>query len=216
MRYIGITHYTPSAFGDLAGIIEREEIDLRPIALFESTCARRKADAAAGGRARRRCDGDRPFGGGGLFRQVRGKALPSSAAEAGCASWAQFFLKYIVAASCGHLRDSGDQRPGASRRRSRSGTRADAGRCYAPPDGRGIRCEARSLGAPMASPPICPPGLCWVRSRWKLSEQAPSVCFLRRVPVFSRVDASPPAVGTSDVTAESSESLPPKRILEAS
>jgi diketogulonate reductase-like aldo/keto reductase len=27
VRYIGITHYTPSAFGDLAAIIEREEID---------------------------------------------------------------------------------------------------------------------------------------------------------------------------------------------
>jgi len=39
---------------------------------------------------------NRPFGGGGLFRRVRGKALPSWAAELGCASWAQFFLKYIV------------------------------------------------------------------------------------------------------------------------
>ena len=39
---------------------------------------------------------NRPFGGGGLFRQVRGKASPPWAAEVGCASWAQFFLKYIV------------------------------------------------------------------------------------------------------------------------
>ena len=39
---------------------------------------------------------NRPFGGGGLFRKVRGKSLPPWAAELGCASWAQFFLKYIV------------------------------------------------------------------------------------------------------------------------
>ena len=37
--------------------------------------------------------------------------------------------------------------------------------------------------------------------RRRLSEQAPSVCFLRRVPVLSRVDASLPAVGIFDVTA---------------
>lgn len=39
---------------------------------------------------------NRPFGGGGLFRAVRGEALPPWAVEAGCASWAQFFLRYAV------------------------------------------------------------------------------------------------------------------------
>lgn len=39
---------------------------------------------------------NRPFGGGGLFRTVRGEMLPPWAAEAGCASWAQFFLRYAV------------------------------------------------------------------------------------------------------------------------
>lgn len=39
---------------------------------------------------------NRPFDGGGLFPAVRGKALPSWAAEAGCANWAQFFLRYAV------------------------------------------------------------------------------------------------------------------------
>jgi len=37
-----------------------------------------------------------PFGRGRLFRAVQGQPLPSWAAEFDCASWAQFFLKYIV------------------------------------------------------------------------------------------------------------------------
>jgi diketogulonate reductase-like aldo/keto reductase len=39
---------------------------------------------------------NRPFDGGGLFPAVRGKALPPWAAEAGCANWAQFFLRSAV------------------------------------------------------------------------------------------------------------------------
>jgi diketogulonate reductase-like aldo/keto reductase len=40
---------------------------------------------------------NRPFGGGGLFGRVAGKPLPPWAAEIDCKSWAQFFLKWIVA-----------------------------------------------------------------------------------------------------------------------
>ncbi len=38
-----------------------------------------------------------PFGRGRLFQAVQGRALPPWAADFDCASWAQFFLKYIVA-----------------------------------------------------------------------------------------------------------------------
>jgi aryl-alcohol dehydrogenase-like predicted oxidoreductase len=38
-----------------------------------------------------------PFGRGRLFNAVQGKPLPDWAAEFDCKSWAQFFLKYIVA-----------------------------------------------------------------------------------------------------------------------
>jgi diketogulonate reductase-like aldo/keto reductase len=40
---------------------------------------------------------NRPFDGGSLFRRVRGKSLPSWAAEFDCQNWAQYFLKFIVA-----------------------------------------------------------------------------------------------------------------------
>jgi aryl-alcohol dehydrogenase-like predicted oxidoreductase len=39
---------------------------------------------------------NRPFAEGALFRRVRGQPLPSWAAEIGAASWAQFFLKFVI------------------------------------------------------------------------------------------------------------------------
>jgi diketogulonate reductase-like aldo/keto reductase len=40
---------------------------------------------------------NRPFGAGGLFERVRGRPLPDFAADFDCASWAQLFLKWIIA-----------------------------------------------------------------------------------------------------------------------
>lgn len=96
VRYIGITHYTPSAFADLAGIIEREEIDFvqLPYSIDLRDAEKRTLPLAAERQVAVMVN--RPLGGGGLFRQVRGKTLPPWAAELGCASWAQFFLKFIV------------------------------------------------------------------------------------------------------------------------
>jgi len=39
---------------------------------------------------------NRPFAEGAMFRRVKGKPLPPWAAELGIASWAQYFLKWIV------------------------------------------------------------------------------------------------------------------------
>lgn len=96
VRYIGITHYTPSAFADLAGIVEREEIDFvqLPYSIDQREAEQRMLPLAAERRVAVLVN--RPFGGGGLFRRVRGKTLPPWVAEFGCASWAQFFLKFIV------------------------------------------------------------------------------------------------------------------------
>jgi aryl-alcohol dehydrogenase-like predicted oxidoreductase len=40
---------------------------------------------------------NRPFTEGTLFRKVRGQPLPPWASELGCESWAQLFLKWILA-----------------------------------------------------------------------------------------------------------------------
>ncbi len=42
---------------------------------------------------------NRPFSEGGLFQRVRGRALPEWATALDCESWAQFFLKWILAHS---------------------------------------------------------------------------------------------------------------------
>jgi diketogulonate reductase-like aldo/keto reductase len=39
---------------------------------------------------------NRPFAEGAMFRRVHGKPLPAWAQEVGIASWAQYFLKWIV------------------------------------------------------------------------------------------------------------------------
>ncbi|MGE5145708.1 MAG: aldo/keto reductase [Candidatus Eiseniibacteriota bacterium] len=97
VRYIGITHYTDSALPQLADIIGREKIDFvqlsyslddrAPEERLLPLCAERGTGVIA----------NRPFGQGGMFRRVRGKKLPDWAAEFDCRSWAQFFLKYLVA-----------------------------------------------------------------------------------------------------------------------
>jgi aryl-alcohol dehydrogenase-like predicted oxidoreductase len=40
---------------------------------------------------------NRPFAEGAMFRRVQGRPVPDWAEKAGCASWAQFFLKWILA-----------------------------------------------------------------------------------------------------------------------
>ncbi|MGE5255423.1 MAG: aldo/keto reductase, partial [Hyphomicrobiales bacterium] len=40
---------------------------------------------------------NRPFERGGMFGKVQGKPLPEWSADFDCRSWAQFFLKFVVA-----------------------------------------------------------------------------------------------------------------------
>lgn len=96
IRYIGITHYTTSAFRDLAAIIESEQIDFvqLPYSIDVREAERRMLPLAVNRGVA--VLANRPVSGGGLFRRTRGKALPRWAGELGCASWAQFFLKYVV------------------------------------------------------------------------------------------------------------------------
>ncbi len=96
VRYVGITHYTPSAFDALADVMQREQIDFVQLPYSIET---REAETRLLPLAAERKIGvivNRPFEGGDLFRRARKVALPPSAAEFGCASWAQFFLKFIV------------------------------------------------------------------------------------------------------------------------
>jgi diketogulonate reductase-like aldo/keto reductase len=98
LRYIGITHYTTHSLGELAHILETEDgIDFVQCGYSLATrdaesrlfpvCAARGVAVIV----------NQPLERGTLFRAVRGKTLPDWAAEFDCASWAELFLKYLVA-----------------------------------------------------------------------------------------------------------------------
>jgi len=96
VRYIGVTHYTESAYDDLARVLETEEVDFVQLnySLAERTAERRLLPLAAERRIAVLVN--RPFAQAGLFGEVRGKSLPPWAKETGCATWAQFFLKFVI------------------------------------------------------------------------------------------------------------------------
>ena len=96
VRYIGVTHYTASAYDQLARVISSEEIDFIQLnySLAEREAEQRLLPLAADKQLAVLVN--RPFAEGALFRKVRGKPLPAWANDIGCASWAQFLLKFII------------------------------------------------------------------------------------------------------------------------
>ena len=97
VRYVGVTHYHSGAHADLERFVKRDDIDFIQVnySLAEPEADRRLLRAAADNRVA--VIVNRPFVTGEMFRQVKGKPLPDWAKEIGCASWAQFFLKWILA-----------------------------------------------------------------------------------------------------------------------
>jgi len=96
IRYIGITHYHAGAHGELERLVRTREWDF---VQFNYSMAEREAEVRllpACAEAGVAVIANRPFSMGGLFPRVKGKSLPAWAAEFDCASWAQFFLKYIL------------------------------------------------------------------------------------------------------------------------
>jgi diketogulonate reductase-like aldo/keto reductase len=99
IRYIGVTHYNSSAYGEVERILRDEKFDFLQI---NYSIGEREAEERILPLAQERGVAvivNRPFGGGDLFRRVRAKPLPEWAAEFDCRSWAQFLLKWIIANS---------------------------------------------------------------------------------------------------------------------
>jgi len=97
IRYLGVTHYTSSAYDELERVLRAEPLDFVQV---NYSLGEREAERRILPVARERGIAvlvNRPFSEGGLFQRVRGQALPVWAAEFDCASWAQFFLKWILA-----------------------------------------------------------------------------------------------------------------------
>ena len=96
VRYIGITHYTSSAYAEIERLLKTGQYDFLQInySLGERESENRVLPLAK--QQNVAVIANRPFAEGALFRRVKGKSLPPWAAELGIASWAQYFLKWIV------------------------------------------------------------------------------------------------------------------------
>lgn len=96
VRYIGVTHYTEGAHDELARVLQAETLDFVQVnySIVERGAERRILPVAAERRVA--VIANRPFAEAQLFSRVRGKSLPPWAAQIGCASWAQFFLKFVI------------------------------------------------------------------------------------------------------------------------
>jgi aryl-alcohol dehydrogenase-like predicted oxidoreductase len=96
IRYLGVTHYTASAYDQLARVLETEELDFVQLnySIVEREAEQRLLPLAIDRGVAVLVN--RPFAQAQLFSKVSGKPLPAFAAEIGCASWAQFFLKFVV------------------------------------------------------------------------------------------------------------------------
>ncbi len=96
IRYLGLTHYTDSAHDTLVEIIRKNKVDFIQVNynLLDRNAERTLLPAAQElGVA---VLVNRPFEEGALFARVNGKTLPPWAADFDCASWGQFFLKFIL------------------------------------------------------------------------------------------------------------------------
>jgi diketogulonate reductase-like aldo/keto reductase len=88
IRYLGITHYSASAYDALEAVMRKETLDFVQLnySLGDRGAARKLLALAA----------DRgiavlvklPFGGGGLLRRLGNRPLPDWPGEMGCSSWA--------------------------------------------------------------------------------------------------------------------------------
>src|SRR4029077_1633748 len=97
IRYTGITHYESGALSEIEKLMRSQNFDFLQInySLMEPEAEQRILPLAQEGGVA--VIANRPFGSGDLFGKVRSKPLPDWAAEFDCHSWAQFFLKWIVA-----------------------------------------------------------------------------------------------------------------------
>jgi aryl-alcohol dehydrogenase-like predicted oxidoreductase len=96
IRYLGVTHYTASAYRELEAVMKAEQLDFIQI---NYSLDEREAEARILPLAAERGIAvliNRPFGGGGLLRGLRNRPLPAWVPEIGTTSWAQILLKFVL------------------------------------------------------------------------------------------------------------------------
>jgi diketogulonate reductase-like aldo/keto reductase len=98
VRYIGFTHYAASAHAEMERLVRTADPDFIQInySIAEPEAGARLLPLAAERGVA--VIVNRPFAEGAMFERVRGRAVPQAMADAyGATSWAQLFLKWILA-----------------------------------------------------------------------------------------------------------------------
>jgi len=95
-RYIGITHYTNHAIDDLVAVMENEDIDFVQMDYSIGERAIEDKLLPVAGERGIAIVVNRPYEGGNLFASIAGESLPDWAQEFDCATWSQFFLKFVL------------------------------------------------------------------------------------------------------------------------
>ena len=96
VRYIGITTSHGRYHSELEDILQKQPLDFVQLSynIVDRAVEKRLLPIAAERGIATLIN--RPYQRGSLFRRVKGQALPDWAAEIDCASWGQFFLKFIA------------------------------------------------------------------------------------------------------------------------
>jgi diketogulonate reductase-like aldo/keto reductase len=97
IRYLGITHYSSSAYGQMEKIMQAEALDFVQLnySLDDREAEQRLLPLAAErGMA---VLVNLPFGQGSLLRALRGRPVPPWMREVGCETWSQVLLKFTLA-----------------------------------------------------------------------------------------------------------------------
>ncbi len=97
IRYLGITHYRLDAFNELARLMKAHPLDFVQLPYSIGVRDAEKVLLPLAADRRIAVLVMRPFEGGTLFREARARPLPPLAEELGATSWAQLFLKFILA-----------------------------------------------------------------------------------------------------------------------
>jgi aryl-alcohol dehydrogenase-like predicted oxidoreductase len=96
-RYVGMTTSSARQYAPIAKVLAREKPDFFQVNFSLGDREAENALLPAAQDAGAAVLVNLPFGRNSLFRKVEGKALPDFAAEFGARTWAQFFLKFILA-----------------------------------------------------------------------------------------------------------------------
>jgi diketogulonate reductase-like aldo/keto reductase len=97
VRYLGITHYQLSAFPQMERILRDEKPDFVQLPYSVGVRDAEKTLLPLAQELGVAVIVMRPFEGGTLFARARKRPLPAFAQELQCQSWAQLFLKFILA-----------------------------------------------------------------------------------------------------------------------